>query len=172
MKTNKGFSLVEVVVAVGLFAFAVVGVIGLLAPTNRAISDVTDNDAASRAISSIQDGLQRAGFSVVQGALTTNSPPAEADFKFAASKNGQKVGLKAGGTGSPFSNAQVGEQFFEFALVRNTTLSPNSGTQLDANSGYLAFYIVLRWPAYLPNGAVVSDSTQKNVLVVPAAVTR
>lgn len=58
LKHSKGFSLVEVVVAVGIFSLAIVGVIGLLTPTTKAVSDVSDNDAASRVVGMIQAELQ------------------------------------------------------------------------------------------------------------------
>lgn len=167
----SGFSLVEVVVAVGLFAFAIVGVLGLLSPTGRAIADVTDNDAASRAISAIQDGLQRAGWAAVQANLLAASPT-DTQYPFAVSRGGEKVGIKSGtGSASPFPNDEPGrgEQFFEFALVRDTNLSPAAN---DNTAGFLAFTIVLRWPAYLPNGLPVTTPSQKSVLVVPAAITR
>ena len=58
-KTSRSaFSLVEVVVAVGIFALAIVGVIGLLSPTTKAVSEVSDNDAATRVVGIVQTELQ------------------------------------------------------------------------------------------------------------------
>lgn len=160
----KAFSLVEVVVAAGIFALAIVGVIGLLSPTNKAVADVADSDAAARAISAIQSGLQETGFS---GVLANFSASAAApEYKFAASKNGDKVGL-IDDTTDKFSGNE--EKFFEFALIRNDTLSP---TNNDTTAGYLAFTISLRWPAYLPDGTKFEVNEQKSVLIVPAAITR
>ncbi len=162
---KKAFSLVEVVVAVGIFALAIVGVIGLLSPTSKAVADVSDSDSASRAISAIQSGLQQAGFTVVQARLTTGA--AAPVYAFAASKSGDKVGLKFGTAGTPFTSA--GEQFFEFALIRNDTLSPVGN---DNTAGFLAFTISLRWPNFLANGSEFTAHTQKSVMIVPAAITR
>lgn len=162
--SRKAFSLVEVVVAVGIFALAIVGVIGLLTPTNKAIADVTESDAASRAISAIQSGLQQTaresstGFTDVINSLSTSSSP---QYIYFASKSGDKVGKTAA-----VPNA---EKFFEFALIRNDTLSPLAN---DTSAGYLAFTISLRWPAYLPNGAQFTVNSQKSVLIIPAAITR
>ncbi len=168
MFQKKAFSLVEVVVAVGIFALAIVGVLGLLSPTSKAVADVSDNDAASRAIGAIQTGLQQAGFSAVKARLTTGA--AAPSYVFFASKSGDKVGLATGQTGSPFSS--VSEQYFEFALIRNETLSPSSPATADDSAGFLAFTISLRWPAYLANGAQFTANEQKSVLIVPAAITR
>lgn len=160
---KKGFSLVEVVVAVGIFALAIVGVIGLLSPTNKAVADVADSDAASRAISAIQTGLQQAGFTAVQANFSANATTPT--YSFFASKSGDKVGLGSNSTLFPNNN----EKFFEFALIRNDTLSPAAN---DTTAGFLAFTISLRWPAYLPNGAQFTANEQKSVLIVPAAITR
>lgn len=168
MFNKKAFSLVEVVVAVGIFALAIVGVIGLLSPTNKAVADVADSDAASRAISAIQSGLQQAGFAAVKSNFSTD--PANPNYKFASTKSGDKVGLKLGELGTPFTTS--GEQFFEFALIRNETLSPSSPSTADDSAGFLAFTISLRWPAFLPNGTPFTANEQKSVMIVPGAVTR
>jgi len=162
----KGFSLVEVVVAVGIFALAIVGVIGLLSPTNKAIVDVTDSDAASRVISSIQSGLQQTGFTTVKNNLIpANTTLTASSYKFYASKSGDKIDLVS----NLSSVTDKSKAFFEFALIRNDSLSPSSA---DASAGFLAFSISLRWPAYLPNGVQFTTGTEKGVLIVPAAVTR
>ena len=167
-RAKNAFSLVEVVVAVGIFALAIVGVIGLLSPTNKAVADVADSDAASRAISAIQSGLQQSGFTLVKSKLTTGA--ATPQYVFYASKSGDKVGLAYGQTGSPF--ASLAEQFFEFALIRNETLSPSSPATADDSAGFLAFTISLRWPAYLADGRPFAATEQKSVMIVPAAITR
>lgn len=150
--------------AVGIFAFAIVGVLGLLSPTGRAISDVADNDAASRAIGAIQAGLQRAysgqttGFTSLASRFSTN--PNAPTYSLFANKSAERMGDS--------SLIAPADRFFEIALIRDSALSPASN---DANAGFLAFTIQLRWPAYLPNGTQVPDS-QKSSLVVPAAITR
>ncbi|CAM2776833.1 hypothetical protein [Rariglobus hedericola] len=156
----SAFSLVEVVVAVGIFALAIVGVIGLLAPTSKSIADVADSDAASRVITVIQSQLQQAGFTTVKASL--------GGTLFYASKDGSKVGL--GSNPTLWTSNQ--EKFFEFTLVRNDTLSPAAS---DDAAGFLAFTVVLKWPAYVSSadgqGTAVVDN-QKSVMVVPAAITR
>jgi uncharacterized protein (TIGR02598 family) len=162
-RTAPGFSLVEVVVAVGIFALAIVGVIGLLVPTSKNISDVADSDSATRVITAIQSGLQKSGFTSVKNNLGQ---------VFYATKDGSKVGP---GSDLTIWNAGDQEKFFEFRLVRNETLSPSNPPTADDSAGYLAFTIVLKWPAFAPNatgtGTEVLDA-QKSVMVVPAAITR
>lgn len=171
---NRGFSLVEVVVAVGIFALAIVGVIGLLSPTSKAVADVADSDAAARAINAIQAGLQQSGFAVVKSKLLPGTTTlTSSSYDLYASKSGDKVGFTKGTTtpaASPFTD--LSEQFFEFALIRNEALSPSSPATADDSAGYLAFTISLRWPAYLPNGTKFTADAQKSIMIVPAAITR
>lgn len=169
---SRGFSLVEVVVAVGIFALAIVGVIGLLAPTSKNIANVADADSASRAIAAIQSGLQGAGYNAVKTAL--NAPTTQ----FYATKDGAKVGVSTNST--LWTTGQNQEKFFEFKLVRNGDL-PATGNGLspqanDDTAGFLAFTIVLKWPAYAPTAdgltGTLVDDVQKSVMIVPAAITR
>jgi len=169
---RKGFTLVEVVVAVGIFALAIVGVIGLLVPTSKNISDVADSDAASRVITAIQSELQKTPFATVVAAV---NPP---NTIFYATKDGSKVGISTDTT--RWSTTQNQEKFFEFKLIRNgDTPSAGAGLSPQANdntAGFLAFTIVLKWPAFAPTpdgftGTAVPD-IQKSVMVVPAAITR
>jgi len=166
-----GFSLVEVIVAVGIFALAIVGVIGLLVPTSKNITEVADSDSAARVISAIQSGLQRAGYDTVKNDLIANKT-------FYATKDGSKVGAED--NSDLWKPSENQEKFFEFKLVRNGD-TPSQGDGLspaanDATAGFLAFTIVLRWPAYAPTPDGVSgtpvDPSQQSVMVVPAAITR
>ncbi len=179
MKTFKrklGFSLVEVVVSVGIFAVAIVGIIGLFAPTTKNVAAVADSDNSTRAVAAIQQSLKEtasttAGFSNLISAADKNT------YIFYASRGGDKVDkITTLGARSPVVT-NLADAFFEFSLTRNTALSlagtnPVSGKLYDDEAGYFAFTISLRWPAYLPNGNKVTDDSQKSTLIIPAAVTR
>lgn len=196
VNSRRAFSLVEVVVAVGIFALAIVGVIGLLSPTTKAVGDVADSDAASRVVSIVQAELQalastsagwtsfttggnsilRTSTDVATFDANTNPAYASLPYVFFSSKDGSIVGPYSstrwdGGTQAD----EDGRKFFEIILIRNWDSSSSTGLSNpanDATAGYLAYTIRLRWPAYLPNGVRATDNTQKNVLIVPAAVTR
>lgn len=151
--------MIEVVVAVGIFAIAIVSVIGLLGPINKSVADVRDFDDASRVVAAIQGRLQTAGFTTVVGYFGQT---------IYASRSGDKVGV----TGSSIWTNGNADKFFAVNLTRNAALSPNSASNPDSSAGYLAFTIELRWPAYLPNGQEVTDSSQQSVMIIPAAITR
>lgn len=171
IKRKAGFSLVEVVVSVGIFAVAIVGIIGLFAPTTKNVAAVADSDASTRAVAAIQSYLKEgastsAGFAALQGKVLA----AGTGYVYYATKGGDKV-VNKDDTGAA-TTIPNNDRFFEFSLTRNIDLSPDSA---DAAAGFLAFTINLRWPAYTPTadglGAVVADN-QKSTLIVPAAVTR
>lgn len=58
-KLRRGFSLVEVVIAVGIFAVAVISIIGLLLPNTKAVDDQRENDVARRLSEFVQGEMQR-----------------------------------------------------------------------------------------------------------------
>ncbi|HTJ79744.1 MAG TPA: prepilin-type N-terminal cleavage/methylation domain-containing protein [Rariglobus sp.] len=188
---NRAFSLVEVVIAVAIFAISIVAVIGLLGPTNKSVADVHDTDDATRVVNAIQAQLQNmaeAGqFDAIGSTFlkTTASLPADtvafnpdAAYVLLANRAGTKIGLNSNTTlwkptGSTATQTEVDAQkYFEIVLIRNEDLSPNSGSNKDVDSGYLAFTIRLRWPAYTPDGQLITDETQKSTLLVPAAIHR
>lgn len=185
---SRAFSLVEVVVAVGIFALAVVTVIGLLVPITQSVADVRDTDDATRVVSTIQAELQRLPFlgaQSIQNALkfasdvaaddsnATYDPSADNSILF-ASRGGDKVGFyNASSVWDPDSSLSSTEEdalkFFEIVLIRNEAISRPVD---DNEAGYLAFTLRLRWPAFRPDGQRNTQNDQKNVLLVPMAITR
>jgi len=185
---RTAFSLVEVVVAVGVFAIAIVSVIGILAGVGRSVTEVADADKAARLIGVVQARLQAIPFSAIALSLKTASnvsgeaagyDPTADPFVFFASEDGAIVapynpspanpwGSVTGSTDDTTGPANA-LKHFELTLIRNDALSPSAS---DTTAGFLAFNIRVRWPAHLPNGVRVSDHTQKEVLIIPAAITR
>ncbi len=183
---RRGFSLVEVVVAVGIFAIAIISIIGLLIPINNSVADIRDSEDASRIATNIQGELQKLSFAALKGAL--DFPPTDEDDIIYASRDGGIVEVGSPRSQSPArinawdpsdttTNRSGGERtaleedalkFFKVELIRNDDLSPSGN---DGTAGYLAFTIKLTWPAYATNGEPVSPSNQSSMLI-PAAITR
>ena len=174
IKSKSGFSLVEVVVSVGIFAVAIVGIIGLFAPTTKNVAAVADSDASTRAVAAIQSYFKdqastSAGLADLQLKLGADTNTTGTGFVYYSTKGGDNVGVaEDAATVSSSGKLIMSDRFFEFSLIRNASLSPVADKD---TAGFLAFTINLRWPAYLPNGVAVTDS-EKNTLIVPAAVTR
>lgn len=173
--------MVEVVVAVGIFALAIVAVIGMLAPLGKSVGDVKDGDDASRLAGVVQSSLQEQ----VARLRTANSATYWATFAsylnggttIYANRDGTKVGLGTNialwdtDSGGSISADEDAQKFFEVILQRNATLSPAAN---DATAGFLAFTIELRWPGYSGQGVALTGDAraQQSQLLFPAAVVR
>ena len=183
-RATTGFSLIEVVVAVGIFAISIVAVIGLLSPISRSVSEVRDTDDATRVVNAIQEQLQALTIPVVAPTLVNASDIGSVDVAamtdgriFYASRDGLRFGTynRPNVWKSDQANNDDSLKFFEVVLVRNESLSPSAN---DSTAGYLAFTMRLRWPAFVPDpdlpnkGRRYTDAAQKSVLLVPAATHR
>jgi prepilin-type N-terminal cleavage/methylation domain-containing protein len=165
---KSGFSLIEVVVAVGIFAIAIVSVIGLLAPISKSVVDIRDGDYAARLITLAQSQIQQvkkdaatSNFDTIKEYLNTNpSPP------LYASKDGSKLGLAT----DPIWTSNA-EKFFKITLTRNDTLSPPPPSTNDATAGFLAFNMTVTWTVYNQRGDDVA-TPQLSTLIIPSAITR
>lgn len=68
---DRAFSLIEVVVAVGIFAVAVISIIGLLLPNTQAVTEKIESDVARRLMENVQAELQRHARSVTAAQPST-----------------------------------------------------------------------------------------------------
>lgn len=173
-KKLRAFSLVEVVVAVGVFAAVAVVVVGMLGPLSRSVTDVGEVDDASRLAATLQEGLQtearRVGWTNFAGYLNGATT-------LYANREGTRVGPGNVATIWDVDNSggvtatDDAYKFFSITLNRDTTLSPAAN---DGTAGYMAFSIRLAWPAYRPDGTQVQNDglSQQSILLLPAAVVR
>jgi type II secretory pathway pseudopilin PulG len=164
---RRAFSLVEVVVAVGIFAIAIVSIIGLMVPIQSSVAEVSNTEDAGRLATVMQERLQ------AEVARLQKANPANYWTQFSAyltggtplyaSRDASKLALDA----DAIWNSVNDEKFYKIILTRNDILSPIAN---DAAAGYLAFTIKLTWPAYL--GSTAASPAQQSTLLLPAAVTR
>src|SRR3954468_7905791 len=66
---RNAFSLIEVVVAIGIFAIGMVAVVGLFTPVARSISSSADAEVAARVADALRLKLQSMPFTTVGGLL-------------------------------------------------------------------------------------------------------
>jgi type II secretory pathway pseudopilin PulG len=66
-RSRRAFSLVEVVIAVGIFAVAVLAILALLLPNTQKVEDLMDADVSRRLAENIQSELQRYSRVVAEG---------------------------------------------------------------------------------------------------------
>jgi type II secretory pathway pseudopilin PulG len=174
------FTLIEVVVAIGIFAIGMVAVVGLFTPVARSVTSSADAEIAARVADALRVKLQSQPFATVAGLLkesaATGHPLAvndgRADYDITkdaqlifANRDGSKIGVYADAIWiDPVTKRNSDrEKFFEIALVRNEAISPKASTTTDANgaevttqpdatAAVLAYTARLRWPAFISDG--------------------
>jgi type II secretory pathway pseudopilin PulG len=178
---RAAFSLLEVVAALGIFAIAMVGVIGLFAPVAKSTGAVVDSEAATNVASVLAAKLQGQSIATVGPLLkvatgptrhqltdadnapnsTAADPRTDPQLLF-ASRDGTKIGAYNDPIWNLNGVAVDTEKFFEIALIRNETLSPPSSTTTaddgttvvtnpDDTAFVLAYSARIRWPAFVPD---------------------
>ena len=182
---SQGFSLVEVVVAVGIFAIAIVGVIGLLAPTAKSISETADTAVASRLADSVAVELARIRddpaqtptavgdtrldkvYDLIQTAAANPTVPfivALADGSYAVQTS---KATNSATTGQPRGIA-VGDQYFAIFVSQQTG---NLLYKRSGGSGFLALTVVVKWPYKLPPTGISVPSSSQSSLIYNIALT-
>ncbi len=177
LRRGSAFSLLEVVVAVGIFAIGIAAVITLFAPAAKSVSANADAEAATAVAQALAVQLQRRVVptdpnpfaavvallkkSTATGGHELTTDNARSDYNIAldpqllfANYDGTKIGTFAETAvwGTPSSNR---EKFFEIALIRNEALSPKGDpaaeppTDPDATALFIAYTARIRWPAFV-----------------------
>lgn len=179
---GRAFTLLEVVVAIGIFAIGMMAIVGLFAPVARSVGGSAEAEVAARVADGLRAKLQAMPVSEVVALLKksngTRHELTDADNRpdynpgndvqvLFASRDGAKIGTYSDpmwGTRTPTFNPDR-DKFFEIALIRNEVLSPLAAPASDgtdpaapaANPDDTAFLIAytarLRWPSFLPEGA-------------------
>jgi type II secretory pathway pseudopilin PulG len=194
--SRGAFSLLEVVVAIGIFAAGMLGVVALFTPVARSVSASADGEAAARVADALKLKLQSMPFLEVptllkvsngaRHALTDSdarsdyNPATDAQILF-ASRDGSKVGVYSDPVWiDPATNRNSDpDKFFEIALIRNETLSPlivgvssAEGDPVPADSDatalMMAYTARVRWPAFVKEGGTGAIQVGSN----PAAALR
>ena len=149
-QARRGLSLVEVLVAVGICAVAVVAVVTLFGPAVRATREVGDRRAAARLVERIDAELRRAGFAAVAAATDGG-----ATLRLVARADGSRIVRLEDADNDPSTGMPAGvpavERYFDIAVTR--ALRPHSDTTC------LVLEVRVRWPLALPpDGALVPES--------------
>lgn len=118
---SRGFSLVEIVVALGIFASAIVIIVGLLAANAQATNRTVETETASRLTDTIRAELQRFGYNNVANGLSTGKP-----VYLVGTRDGSRV-LPTGedadnppNTGTPVTTARFAENKLQTDLAPGT----------------------------------------------------
>jgi type II secretory pathway pseudopilin PulG len=151
--TCRGLSLVEVLVAVGICAVAVVAAVTLFGPAVRATREVGDRRAAARLAERIDTELRREGFAAVAAATEGG-----AALRLVARADGSRIVPIAEANNDPDTGAPLGipaaERYFDIAATR--ALRPAS------NDACVVLEVRVRWPLALPPDGVLAPEAQRS----------
>jgi type II secretory pathway component PulJ len=157
---STGFSLLEVVVAIGLFGTGIVTVIGVLGVLAKSVTANAEASCAARLGDALQiylaEEVKRAASLAPARALMTESESSSGAVLFAS-----RDGLNLGQAGEPIWAERASDQFFEIRLY-----PPSPG--LRSNDALLCYVAEIRWPV-----ARATDSgAAQQVLHLAGAVSR
>jgi len=155
-----GFSLVEVVLGLGIFSIAVLGILALIGPTLEGTGDTLNRDQASQVSEAVGSQVQQISFSSLREILAQDIP-------LYASRNGDR--LVSSRDAALDQKLPPEERFFEVTLDRNTDWSPQ---QNDSSSAYLALQVRIEWVAFRPDGMENTAAGSRTLAVFNTAVLR
>lgn len=138
VSAKGGFSLAEVVVAVGVFAFSITGILGLLGWIGTGVRDVETMDDEVRAVRLMRVLEEEfRGFNGTQMlAVLSRTDP------FYATRGGTFYSDKDTPSGTA-ADVNDGDRYFEIKVVRDAEVSPVGN---DATAGFIAYAVSVRWP--------------------------
>ncbi|MBC2604186.1 type IV pilus modification PilV family protein [Puniceicoccus vermicola] len=162
---QSGFSLVEVILAIGVFALTIVAVIGLLGPIAQQVRDLQDTKVANSLPAPIREELNRIGFEYFVD-VKSDGTALKGVFPtvlFGTMDGSRVIGYTAldGTVITRDGNSPPGipedERYFLIELTAATgNLNYNDG---DA---HVAFQVDISWPYRLPDGSTVQPEDRKN----------
>ena len=151
-KNGSAFSLLEVVLAVGLFALGLVGVVALFTPTARIVDGRGAAARTARLVHAVRLELERfrAAVEVAPDVSPLDQLAAaigDEGLRLVADRNGERLELENGGGLPP-------RERYHLILVerRQGALAHQDG------AGFLALTVSVRWPYRLPLGENEADS--------------
>lgn len=171
-----GFSLIEIILAIGVFALTIVAVIGMLGSSSQATSDVINTVSASQIADAVRTELEIIGYDQLLP-LTAGATPLE----LVGTKNGDAVVQEKSGE-DPTTNPPGMPNRDRFFLIQVERLG-NPGESLEykpdgsaaPHGMQLAVSVRIYWPHNIPTGLttyVAGDKTQQSVAIFNMSIPR
>jgi len=167
----RAFSLVEVIVAVGLFAASVTVVISLLPAVTRQGAVTTDSLAAERLPDALKVELSRlvasGGFDALAEQVPVMSPMFASGLAFVAVRDGSRLHVR---DYLPPAVGQIAEaeQYF---LVECARFS-DEPLRYDGQKHFLAVAVRVSWPYRLPGSSAPTAETARTQVAFTVSLTR
>jgi hypothetical protein len=166
----RAFSLVEVIIAVGLFAASVTAVIALLPAVTRQGAVTTDTLAAQRLPDALKVELSRlasSGFDALAGQVPVMTQPFGAGLAFVATRDGARLHSRdylppAGG------RIPEAEQYFLVECGR----FPDEPLRYEGQKHSLALAVRVSWPYRVSGSAVPTTESSRTQVAFTVSLTR
>jgi type II secretory pathway pseudopilin PulG len=164
------FTLVEVMIAVGVFAASVTAVIALLPALARQGGEATVSLAAQSLPEALHAELSRqaaSGFDALAGQVPVMNGALESGLAFVADRQATRLHSR------DYLEPAVGvlpavEQYFLIECWR----FPNDPLRFDPQKGFLALAVRVSWPYRLPGTSAPSDPTTRFHLLFTVVLNR
>lgn len=172
--SERGFSLIEVVLAIGIFLVTVLALVGMLGPTLRSVNEVEKTDEVSSIVNTINAFLQNSpaiapGASRFDAIYTAVSQDSATILVFRAYDNNDVISLKIGFVGETDTRAQVSSSdvvsagaILAAGTVYRAVLTPSSvNPPLERSDGgagaYPRYRMTQTTPASYPEGSFAME---------------
>ncbi len=171
MKTRAGpraFSLVEVVIAVGIFAVAIVSVLLVLPTLARRTAESGDAMVAQGLPDAIRSEMRRLaadGFDGFAASVPVMTSAATEGYRMVAARDGVRLSSLAEDNGEIAED----ERYFAVELWRFGT--PPLAF-VNAQSGALAVHVRVSWPYRLPGARKATTLEEREQLTFAVAINR
>lgn len=171
LSQRAGFSLLEVVIAVGIFATAVVVILALLPGLTRQAADTTDTFTAQRMPDAVRLELERlaisGGFDALRARLPVMDASLSAGLALTASRDGAQ--LHSVGYLPPSFSAAVpqGGQYFAVEVWRYAP----SQLKHDSNT-LLPVLVRVSWPCWNPGATAATPLEDRQQFTFTLALRR
>lgn len=162
-RRGRGFSLVEVLVAVGICAVAVVAAVALFGPAVRATREVGDRRAAVRLAETVDAELRRGGYALVSAALAGGGV-----LELVARADGSQVVPLADADHEPVPGAPPGIP----VAARYFRVEVAPALRPAAEAACLVLEVRVSWPLALPPDGAITPAAQRSEIRFHTALNR
>lgn len=158
MKTTRGFSLVEVILSLGILSIALLIVFGILTPLLTQTGEISESSTVNQIADRIKAEVEQLNFKQLKSILD------------------KKIGLLASRDGAQLlaindpnldKRLPETERYFRIKLNRNSDLSPEDK---DSSSGFLAIQIKIERIVRAPDGTELPNDLDNTVAIFNTAI--
>lgn len=171
-RATTGFSLFEVVIAVGIFALAISVMIGLLPSLTRQSATAIETQNALRLPDAVRSELERVaiagGFDALAARVSTLASPVPDTLELIAIHDASAV--QSLDYQPPPAEEQIGidDRYFLIEAWK----FPDAPLAFESAGASLALHVRVSWPYHLPNSAVTTLLANREQLTFNLALRR